>query len=90
MEETIWIRVTGIVQGVNFRRFTREEARRLGLRGTVQNLEDGSVEIRATGNQESLRQFLHWCYTGPDHARVHSGTWEHHAYQDFTDFQIKY
>jgi acylphosphatase len=37
--------VAGRVQGVGFRYYTRDAARREGLAGTVRNLDDGRVEI---------------------------------------------
>ncbi|HEY4498986.1 MAG TPA: acylphosphatase [Candidatus Paceibacterota bacterium] len=52
------VRVYGRVQGVFFRAFTRRTARALGLVGTVQNLDDGSVEIIAEGEEATLREFL--------------------------------
>ena len=43
--------VTGRVQGVGFRWFTRQTASELGLRGTVRNARDGSVEVVADGTR---------------------------------------
>lgn len=44
----------GRVQGVGFRWFVADEARRLGLAGWVKNNRDGSVELCALGDDESL------------------------------------
>ena len=44
------VRVVGVVQGVGFRWFVRERARRLDLAGWVRNLGDGSVEVAAAGD----------------------------------------
>jgi acylphosphatase len=48
--------VTGKVQGVGFRATTLHTARRLGLKGIVRNLPDGSVEIYAQGKREDIDQ----------------------------------
>jgi acylphosphatase len=48
----------------------RDEARRLQLMGWVRNLADGSVELEAQGNAESVGQLLEWCHRGPSGARV--------------------
>ena len=39
------LRISGRVQGVCFRAYTRAEAQRLGTRGLVRNLRDGGVEV---------------------------------------------
>ncbi|MDA0289050.1 MAG: acylphosphatase, partial [Proteobacteria bacterium] len=39
------LKITGVVQGVGFRYFVRQEAARLELEGAVWNCPDGSVEI---------------------------------------------
>ena len=44
---TAW--VSGQVQGVGFRWWTREQAEQLGLVGTATNLPDGRVEVVAEG-----------------------------------------
>ncbi len=64
------IRVGGRVQGVGFRAFVRRTAMRLGLRGWVRNLRDGSVEVVAFGPEEALRELERECRVGPPLARV--------------------
>ena len=49
-------RVTGRVQGVGFRWWTRSLATRLGLSGTVANLPDGCVAVHARGPDDRLRE----------------------------------
>jgi acylphosphatase len=62
--------VSGKVQGVFFRHSTRVQAERLGLRGFVRNLADGSVEIVAQGSSSSLESLSLWLQRGPELARV--------------------
>lgn len=50
--------VRGNVQGVGFRWTTRHHALGLGIKGTVQNLPDGSVEIYAQGQRERLQKLI--------------------------------
>ena len=64
------VRVTGIVQGVGFRWFVRERARRLGLSGWVRNLSDGSVEVVASGDAHQLEFLMGELRRGPAGARV--------------------
>lgn len=63
-------RVFGRVQGVGFRQWTRRTAERLGLVGTVRNLPDGSVEVRALGPSAVLRELETALQRGPLAARV--------------------
>jgi acylphosphatase len=62
--------IKGKVQGVNFRYYTKQEALRLGVLGTVMNLDDGSVLVRAEGDPEKVEALVDWCRTGPSRARV--------------------
>jgi acylphosphatase len=64
------VRVTGIVQGVGFRWFVREKARRLGLRGWVRNLRDGSVEVVADGDDAQIELLKEELRRGPPGAAV--------------------
>jgi acylphosphatase len=62
--------VTGVVQGVGYRRFVQRRAQDLGLNGFAENLSDGKVEVVAEGSLEALGQLLHWIKRGPTHADV--------------------
>ncbi len=66
------MRVRGRVQGVGFRESTRREAATLGLRGSVRNCIDGSVEVLAEGPAGAIGSLVAWCREGPPPARVDS------------------
>ncbi|MAJ49565.1 MAG: acylphosphatase, partial [Deltaproteobacteria bacterium] len=46
--------VRGKVQGVGFRNATWRKAMELGIRGSVQNLDDGSVEILVSATDKEF------------------------------------
>lgn len=52
------IRFYGIVQGVGMRFFVWRVARRLGLRGYVRNVEDGSVEVVVEGPKNLVEELI--------------------------------
>ncbi len=64
------ILVAGRVQGVYFRYFTQKEAEKLGVMGSVRNLDDGRVEVIAEADSAPLEKFIRWCHKGPMTARV--------------------
>jgi acylphosphatase len=59
------ITVHGRVQGVGFRWWATGEARYLGLSGHAENLPDGSVEIRAQGEDESVGRMIRLVIENP-------------------------
>jgi len=63
-------RVTGRVQGVGFRWWTQKTASSLGLRGTVRNCGDGSVEVHAAGARNAVESLAAKLEEGPGSARV--------------------
>lgn len=69
-EITVEFVVTGVVQGVGFRWFTRGEARKLGLRGWVRNRPDGSVQVLAQGPRDAVDRLEHALKAGPSGALV--------------------
>jgi acylphosphatase len=62
--------VSGRVQGVGFRFFAADAARRENLAGSVRNLEDGRVEAIAEGESESVVRFERALRQGPSQARI--------------------
>lgn len=62
--------VSGRVQGVFFRASTREHALGLGLTGHAKNLDDGRVEVLASGTAEALGMLEQWLRQGPPTAQV--------------------
>lgn len=68
--DTIHLEVSGRVQGVGFRWFVVDEARRLKLSGWVRNRPDGKVEIAASGNADALAQLESAVSNGPPGAQV--------------------
>ena len=82
--------ISGRVQGVNFRYYTRQQAQSLGVTGWVRNLLDRRVEAICEGDEISVQQMIEWCYQGPSAARVdHVEThWEEPTGQ-FSSFEIK-
>ncbi len=75
-ERRVHVTVTGRVQGVWYRAWTREEARDLGLDGWVRNRRDGSVEAVLAGSREDIRTMLGLLEQGPPLAVVETVTWE--------------
>ncbi len=68
--------VEGRVQGVFFRASTREQALALGVAGHARNLDDGRVEVLASGNAEALDALEQWLWQGPPAASVTAVTRE--------------
>lgn len=66
----VHIKVSGRVQGVWFRGWTVQEAKKLGLTGWVRNRYDGSVEIYIEGDSAKVSQMMALCHKGPPVARV--------------------
>ncbi len=64
-----WL-LSGRVQGVGFRWFVCNVARRHAMHGDVRNLPDGRVELRASGGREEMERFLDEVRAGAPGSRV--------------------
>jgi len=86
--KTIKIKISGTVQGVFFRKFIRDKADKLGLRGFVRNLDNGDVEIVAEGRDEKVNEMLGVCKKGPAHSDVKQVESREIKHQGFERFKI--
>ncbi|HEY6139271.1 MAG TPA: acylphosphatase [Thermoanaerobaculia bacterium] len=64
------ITIHGKVQGVGFRFFATRVARRLGLKGWIQNNRDGTVEAMVEGEKASIDEWIEEIREGPRYAEV--------------------
>ncbi|MGF1620718.1 MAG: acylphosphatase [Rhodomicrobiaceae bacterium] len=68
--ENVRVRIRGRVQGVGFRAWIANHARRLGLTGWVRNRRDGSVEAVFCGAAEDVEAMVALSRDGPRSAEV--------------------
>ena len=66
----VHVLISGRVQGVNYRAWTRDQAAALGVSGWVRNCRNGQVEAVFSGSAEAVEKMLAACREGPDWARV--------------------
>jgi acylphosphatase len=69
-ERSVRLTVVGRVQGVAFRAFVQDAARRLEVAGWARNRSDGTVEVLAQGSAEAVDGLVAACRSGPPAARV--------------------
>ncbi len=82
--------IEGRVQGVGYRYYAKIEAESLGIRGSVQNLSDGSVFVTAQGEKEAVDNFVRWCYKGPPGAIVKNIEKVQGKTEEFSEFRFLY
>lgn len=80
--------VSGTVQGVYFRLTTKAVADQLGVKGTAQNMPDGTVAIEAEGDAFALDSFLEWCHEGPEKAVVEKVAVREGGMKNYRNFEV--
>ena len=68
----LFVLISGKVQGVGFRNFTRMNAKQLGINGYAKNLPNGKVEVVAEADKSQLDALIALLKQGPRFARVDS------------------
>jgi len=87
----VQVLISGRVQGVFYRSYTRDQAGARGLRGWVRNLPDGRVAAVIEGDREKIDSLLAWCRQGPPYAQVDEVLTDWQPFQgEFSDFSIRY
>ena len=89
MKKAVEIIVSGRVQGVGFRRFAKNAARKYEIQGYAENKADGSVHISAEGLPENLDLFAAKCNKGPLWAKVIDFTIKKAKPLDRTSFTVR-
>lgn len=85
------IYVSGIVQGVGYRYFTKKKAQEMGVKGYVMNLPDGRVLVVAEGEEQNLEKFLSSLKEGPKFASVKGIEITEEDFKgEFDSFEIRY
>ena len=82
-------RVTGHVQGVAFRAWTKGQALHLDLAGWVRNEADGSVTGHAEGARDAVEKLIDALHGGPGAANVRDVRHEPVEPQDLKGFEIR-
>lgn len=82
------ITIKGRVQGVWFRKFTKNLADDLGVKGTVSNQPDDNVFAQAEGNTAILSQFLEGLKRGSQLSKVTEVSFVVREIVGFENFEI--
>jgi acylphosphatase len=84
------VSVTGRVQGVFFRAWTRDLAIELGLTGWVRNCPDGRVDMHIEGEEAAVQKMIERVRRGPPSAQVDDvHLWDVETF-DFDDFEVRH
>ena len=83
--------VLGRVQGVGFRYFTVQNAKKLGLKGFVRNVPGEKVEVMAQGSRKKLELLIEILKKGACMGHVEDVKVEwHKETKKFEEFSIKF
>lgn len=82
------IQVIGKVQGVWFRKYTKDKADLLGLNGIVRNETDSNVYIEVEGEKDSIEDFIKWLHKGSPLSNVVEVIYELSKFVGFENFEI--
>jgi len=83
--------ISGKVQGVWYRKFVSQNAKKNGFKGYVKNLEDGRVEAVANiNNEDELKRFIEILKEGSPYSVVENIEYFPVEDMEFNDFEIRH
>ncbi|MEJ5300843.1 MAG: acylphosphatase [Thermodesulforhabdaceae bacterium] len=89
MKKRVHVWIDGRVQGVFFRAYMRDAAKKEGVGGWVKNTPDGRVEAVMEGDADAVDRMIKWCHRGSPLSRVDDVVVEEELFKDeFSDFVI--
>ncbi len=89
MKKRVHVWIEGRVQGVFFRAYMKDAAKKEGVTGWVRNHPDGRVEAVLEGEEQAVENMIKWCHKGSPLSRVDDVVVNEELFQDeFTEFII--
>ena len=88
MKKAVRVYIFGIVQGVFFRAFVKENADKLDVKGYIRNKEDGSIEAWFEGDLGKVDEMVELCKKGPEHSIIKRLDIVEESLQDMKEFKI--
>ncbi|GBN33628.1 Acylphosphatase-2 [Araneus ventricosus] len=93
MLQSVDFEVFGIVQGVFFRKYTRDKGKDLNLKGWCMNTSKGTVVGTMQGKEENIEEMKNWLRrTGSPMSKIEKCIFtneRHISKEEFSDFFIK-
>lgn len=83
------ITISGRVQGVWFRKYARDKALELGLKGYVRNEFNGDVYAEAEGSSDDLNLFIDWLRIGSPLSQVENISYRPGELKHYSGFEIR-
>ncbi len=81
--------VSGTVQGIFFKNFTKENADKLKLKGFIRSLESGEIEVIVEGEKENISKLVEILKTGPAYSQIRNIKTEEKKWSgDLKDFKV--
>ncbi len=88
MKKSVRLYIRGVVQGVFFRAFLKENAEKLDVRGFTRNLDDGRVEVFLEGDPDKVNQMIELCRKGPKYSKIEHVEIIPEKFQDLKGFKV--
>ena len=89
MEIARSVRISGRVQGVFFRAWSRDQARSLGVAGWIRNCSDGTVEAHVEGEPDLVDKLIGRLRSGPPVAQVDRLDIEDATIEGLAEFDVR-
>jgi acylphosphatase len=87
---SVHVRVSGRVQGVFYRAYTKAQAQELGVKGWVHNVPGGGVEAVLEGERQKVGELVSLMKTGPEGSMISGLELSELKCKGYEDFKIIY
>jgi len=87
---SVHVRVSGRVQGVFYRAYTKAQAQELGIKGWVRNVPGGGVEAILEGERQKVGELVSLMKTGPEGSIISGLELSELKCKGYEDFKIIY